>query len=178
MDLRSASFEIAQKEFRPFFEMAIANHPTTIDIKVKRGNPVTARDYARRILIRANKEGYGSFSAEHIRSLSPRLRIYYCDGGIAIAAIKRRHYVTSRGDDYKFPFELYHKDDGRWVTMAIDPSAEDIRMMGVLLLKGVLFNPIEIKSKFTMAEISKILKNTKEVKIFKHGRNIVLWPVK
>lgn len=179
MDLRSASFEIVQKELKPFFELAIERHPQAIDIRVKRGNVVTVRDYARRILIKARKEGIGKFTADQVKAVKPRLRIYYVNNGIAIAGIKQKYSVPKRWDNYKAPFEILPLDDGRWITIAVMPSKEEIVTMASMINRGVFENPVELRTKFTSPEVKKILADSnQELQIFKVGRNIMLWPVK
>lgn len=179
MDLRSASLEIMQKEFKPFLELAVERHPQPIDIKVKRGNVVTARDYARRIIIKARKEGIGRYTAEQVKALKPRLRVYYVGNGICIAGLKQKYAVPKRWDNYKPPFEIESLEDSRWVTIAVMPSKEEIVTMASMIKRGIFENPIELRTKFTAPEIKKILADSnQQLQIFKVGRNIMLWPEK
>lgn len=158
-------------------ELAIERHPQAIDIRVKRGNVVTARDYARRIIIKARKEGVGKFTADQVKALKPRLRVYYVGQGICIAGMKQKYAIPKRWDNYKPPFEIEPMDDGRWITIAVMPSKEEIVTMASLIKRGILENPVELRTKFTPTEVKKILADSnQELQIFKVGRNIMLWP--
>lgn len=177
MDLRSASFEILEKELLPFFELAVERHPQVIDVKIKRGNLVTAHDYARRILIKARKNGIGKFTSDQVKALKPRLRIYYCKEGIAIAGLKQKIKTSKHWDNYKLPFKALPPEDARWATLAIDPSGEEVRIMASMIVRGVLPGPIEIRSKLTLPEVKIFAEESlKQIHIFKTGRNIMLWP--
>lgn len=177
MDLRSASLQIIEKELKPFLELAIQRHPQPIDIKVKRGNIVTAKDYARRILIKARKEGFGEHSAEKIRCLRPRLRVYLSKGGITLAGMKQKYSIPKRWDNYKIPFDAMPNEDSRWVTIAVSPTQSQIVQLADLLVRGVLENPVELRTKLTPKEVRALI-GPLDIQVFKTGRNVMIWPKK
>lgn len=177
MDLRSASFEILQKELKPFIELAVERHPQVIDIKVKRGNVVTAHDYARRILIKARKQGIGKYSADEIKALKPRLRIYFCKEGIAVAGLKQKIKTPAHWDNYKLPFKALPPDDARWVTLVVNPSKEEVQLLMSMLVRSIFESPIELRTKFTLADLKEMAgTHANQIHFFRTGRNTMLWP--
>src|ERR1700678_1776281 len=115
-DLRKSSVEILCRDLRPYIERAIEVHPNPVDIRITRGRPATVRDYIRRVLIKARAEGIGRFTAEHVRALKPRIRVYFCSGGLSLAGIDIKYKVPIYWDNYKFPFDLAPQEDARWTV--------------------------------------------------------------
>lgn len=177
MNLRKESMIVYTRNFKPYLEMAIRNHPTVITVKIVRGNVVTAHDYARRVLIQSRRIGIGKYTAAQIRRLRPPIRVYYSTVGIAFAGVKRRNMRPTHWDEYKTPFDVLEAEDNRWVTLAIEPSADEIHTMGGLMAKGVLPNPIELRTRFTPLEVERALDiYSGKVRVFKNGRCTMLWP--
>lgn len=177
MDLRKASFEILEKELKPFVELAIERHPSVIDIRVKRGNVKTAHDYARRVLIKARKSGFGKYTSEQITSLKPRLRVYFCKEGIAIAGLKQKIKVSAHWDKYKLPFDVMPAEDQRWTALAVMPSPEEIAQLAKMVATGIFESPVEVRTKHTLPMIKKYAgQHAVALHIFNTGRNIMLWP--
>lgn len=177
MNLRKTSFQIIERELKPYFIEAIKFHPKIIDIKVVRGNPVTVHDYARRILIKARKEGIGPYSAERIAALQPRLRIYYSSGGIAITAAKQKRSISKKWDQYQPPFDVLPDEASRWPLKIANPLPEDIISLIRMLEAKILSTPLEIHSKVSLATWRQILCDAKLLgyHLFQSGRNIMLW---
>lgn len=177
MDLRKASMDIMTREFRWCIEEAIKQHPNVIDVKIVRGNVVTAHDYARRILIKARKEGFYKYTAEQIKKLKPPIRVHYCNGGIAFSGTRRRELDLSHWDNYKLPFQVLPADDARWVTLAVNPSKDEIYTLADLMVRSILECPIELRTKFSVKEVEDAVDlNGDQVHVFKNGRCIMLWP--
>lgn len=177
MNLRVETMRVLEKEFRPFIEHAIAKHPMVVDMKIVRGNVVTAHDYARRILIRARKFGLGKYTAAQVRACKPPLRVHYWAHGICFSGTNRKQEPA-----FRKPFTVVPAEDGegRWLTLAVNPSQEEIRALARLLLKGVLVSPIEIRSsEFMEASVKYILNGIDDTRnachVFKHGRNVMVW---
>jgi len=177
VNLRTETMRVLEKEFRPFIEHAIAKHPMVVDMKVIRGNPVTAHDYARRILIRARKFGIGKYTAAQVRACKPPLRVHYWAHGICFSGTNRKLEPA-----FRHPFTIVPADDGegRWLTMAVNPCADEILLLARLLLAGVLVSPIEIRSpSLDHKGVASILEDHLDLEgachVFKHGRNVMIW---
>ena len=177
-NLRSSSVEIICRELRPYLERAIEIHPNPVDIRIVRGRPATVRDYVRRLLIKARAEGIGKFTAQQVCALKPRIRVYFCSGGISLAGIDIKYKVPIYWDNYQFPFKLLPQEDARWTTLAIKPSPDELLALIRLLNNGVIESPIEVRGNFTRDEITSLLRKDKikGIKVFKIGRNMMLWP--
>lgn len=179
MNLRKTSFQIIERELKPYFFEAIKFHPKTIDIKVIRGNPVTVHDYARRILIKARKEGIGSYTAEHIQGLQPRLRIYFSSNGISIAAAKQKRAISLKWDDYQPPFDVLPDEAARWPLKVSDPSPAHVINLVRMIEDKILNIPLEIHSKISLEAWHQVFYETrpslKGYNIFRSGRNIMIW---
>lgn len=177
MDLRKASMDIMRREFKWCIEEAIKQHPNVIDVRIVQGNVVTAHDYARRILIQARKHGFYKYTAEQIRKLRPPIRVHYFGEGIAFSGTRRKEVDTSRWDNYKLPFAVLPAVDARWVTLAIEPTKDEIYTLGDFLVRGVLPSPIELRTKLSIAEIENALDlNGAQIHVFRNGRCTMLWP--
>jgi len=176
MNLRKTSFQIIERELKPYFLEAIKFHPKTVDIKVVRGNPVTVHDYARRILIKARKEGIGPYSADHIQALQPRLRIYYSSGGISIAAMKQKRVISKEWDKYDPPFDVLPDDSARWPMVINNPDNFNLQMILAMRESGVIQSPLEIHGR-SIADVRKIVSNSENngLSIFQSGRNVMIW---
>jgi hypothetical protein len=177
MNLRNETMRVLEKDFRPFIEHAIAKHPMVVDMKVTRGNVVTAHDYARRILIRARKFGIGKYTAAQVRACKPPLRVHYWAHGICFSGTNRKQEPA-----FRHPFTLVPAEDGegRWLTLAVNPCADEILVLARLLLAGVLVSPIEIRSAvFNEVTVMAIFDNSVDLEgafhVFKHGRNVMVW---
>jgi hypothetical protein len=175
MDLRRGSFEINAKEFRPFLLEAIRRHPAPVDFRITRGNIRTACDYARRFLSDAYKNGVGKLTADEFNKIRPRIRVYLNDDGLTFAGLNQKRVECAHWADYQFPFKIVPSSDARWLTLAIEPSADEIRALAALLLKGVLPSPIELRTQLTPEALKQIVPG---VHVFKLGRNLVIWPQK
>lgn len=163
---------VLEKEFRPFIEHAIAKHPMVVDMKVIRGNVVTAHDYARRILIRARKFGLGKYTAAQVRACKPPLRVHYWAHGICFSGTNRKQEPA-----FRRPFTVVPAEDGegRWLTLVVEPSPSDIQTLTHFLLRGVLVSPIEIRSTaYDEKAVAKMIEGA-QVHVFKHGRNVMIW---
>jgi len=177
MNLRKTSFQIIERELKPYLIEAIKFHPKIVDIKVVRGNPVTVHDYARRILIKARKEGIGSYSAEHIQGLQPRLRIYYSSGGISITAAKQKRSISKKWDQYQPPFDVLPDEAARWPIVVKNPWSEQIVSLVQMMESKTLNTPLEIHSNINLATWQQVLKDAglDGYHLFKSGRNIMVW---
>lgn len=178
MDLRRASFEIISRELKPFLEHAIKHHPATVDIRITQGKAATVRDYMRRMIIASKRDGLGQYTGEYIKKLKPRIRVYYSSSGITLSPINQKYRIPTYWDQYKFPFKLFMENDGRWTTLAVNPSEAEIVTMASLLSRGILESPIELRTKLTRKEIEDSLAVAKieGLHVFKFGRNMMLWP--
>lgn len=177
MNLRVETMRVLEKEFRPFIEHAIAKHPTVVDMKITRGNVVTAHDYARRILIRARKFGLGKYTAAQVRACKPPLRVHYWAHGICFSGTNRKQEPA-----FRRPFTVVPAEDGegRWLTLAVNPCTDEILILARLLIAGVLVSPIEIRSNdLDDKAVAKILDKMADTEgachVFKHGRNVMVW---
>lgn len=175
MDLRTASRQINEKELKPFLLEAIKRHPRPVDFKIIRGNIVTARDYARRFLVRVRKEGIADLSAEQFNRLKPSIRVYINDQGLTFAGFTKKTVGPSYWDNYKFPFEIMRSEDARWTTLAVNPTETEIKFLFDLMTRGVLPAPIEVRTKFTVKEIQAM---TPGAHVFLIGKNRMIWPRK
>jgi hypothetical protein len=177
MNLRVETMRVLEKEFRPFIEHAIAKHPMVVDMKIIRGNVVTAHDYARRILIRARKFGIGKFTAAQVRACKPPLRVHYWAHGICFSGTNRKQEPA-----FRKPFTVVPAEDGegRWLTLAVNPSVDEVRALARMLLKGVLVSPVEIRSAIIDDKVAvDLLEQVSDLRgtchVFKHGRNVMIW---
>jgi hypothetical protein len=168
MHLRQASFEVVCRELRPHLLYAVRHHPTIVDLKLLQGNPVTARDYAKRVIKRARQEGIGNCTADRFRRLAPRIRVYYTQDGIALGAIKRK----SPDHDYFPPLNLKRIETSRWPILMLNPTRAEILNLAAMLKRGALVGPLEIRTKESKANIQKLIGS--DFHVFTNGKTVIV----
>ena len=105
--------------------------------------------------------------------------MHYSSIGLAFSGTRRREIDLAHWDDYKMPFivDLMPVEDARWVTLAVNPSVDEIFTLAELLARGVLPNPVELRTKFTLLEVERAVDlYGAQIKVFKNGRCVMLWP--
>lgn len=170
MHLRQASFEVVCRELKPHLLYAVKHHPTIVDLKLLQGNPVTARDYAKRVIKRARSEGIGDCTADQFRRLAPRIRVYYTQDGIALGAIKRKS--PAKSDEYSFALKIKRVETSRWPTIVRNPNPAAIRNLSEMLLAKVLVSPLEIQSPWSRQEIEKMV--GEHFHVFTNGKTVIV----